>query len=103
MTLEYKVKIISYPTFEDGYIDGIIEVLRDENGVDRALRFLCHHDHENGKCKIYIPLGEENNEGGSGERKITWVVKDEVLTISPSIQIKGGCNCHYHITENKVV
>jgi len=30
-----------------------------------------------------------------------WVVQDKVLSISPSIQVNVGCNCHFWITENK--
>ncbi len=97
---EYKVKVINFPSDVEGYEDGIIEVMRDSNGTDRSLRFMCH----NGCCKIYIPLGDDNNEGGSSSpRELHWIEKDKVLTITPSIEIKGGCRAHYYIQNNKVV
>lgn len=96
---EYTVKIIGWPSALDGYEDGIIEVMRDSDGVDKSIRFMCPC----GKVKIYIPLGEDNNEGGSGTREIHWIEKDKVLSITPSIQIKRDCNEHFFITANKVV
>jgi hypothetical protein len=100
MSKEYTIKVISYPSPVDGYEDGIIEVMRDSDGIDRSIRFLgpC------GKCKIYLPLGEDNNEGGSSSpRELHWIEKDKILSITPSILVKGGCNEHFHITRNKVV
>lgn len=97
--IQYTVRIVDYPTHIDGHEDGVIEVLRDSDGVDRALRFLCHNSC---KCKIYIPLGNDNNEGGSGVRELHWIERDKVLSITPSILIKGGCHAHYYITNNKV-
>lgn len=98
-TQEYQIKILDYPTKSDGYQVGIIEVFRDHDGTDLALRFLCPC----GESKIYIPLGADNNEpGGSSPRQMFWIEKDKVMSIHPSIKVRGGCNEHFHIFNNKV-
>jgi len=96
---EYTVKILNFPIKSDGYESGIIEVFRDKDGTDLALRFLCPC----GQSKIYIPLGADNNEGGgTTERQIFWPDKDKVISVTPSIQVRGGCNEHFYIVNNKV-
>lgn len=99
MNFEYKIKVIDYPSKSEDYEDGIIKVMRDVNGVDRSLIFTCHNSC---RCKIYIPLGDDNNEGGSGTRQLIWNEKDKILSIEPSILITGGCRAHYYIRKNKV-
>lgn len=99
-TKEYTVKVITYPSQLEGYEVGVIEVMRDSDGVDQSLRFLSPSEN---KSKIYIPLGTYNNEPGTGERKLIWVEKDKVLSITPSIQVLGGGREHFHIVNNKVV
>ncbi len=95
----YSIKVIDFPSENEGYEDGVIEVMRDETRMDRSLRFLCPC----GQSKIYIPLGDDNNEGGGpGPRQMFWIEKDKVLSITPSIQVMGGCNEHFHIYNNKV-
>ena len=96
--MEYLVKIGHFPTKDDGYENGVIEVLRDVNGVDVSLRFLCPC----GQTKIYIPLGDDSNEPGNDLREIVWIEKDKVISISPSIEVRGGCKEHFYIVNNKV-
>jgi len=98
-TTEYTVRVIGWPSMLEGYEPGIIEVMRDSDGTDKSLRFLCPC----GRVKIYIPLGDDNNEGGSGKRELHWIEKNKILSITPSILVKGDCNEHFHITRNTVV
>lgn len=79
-----------------------VEVLRvaRENGIDKGVSFICPC----GEHQIYIPLGEDNNEGGSEEeRQLIWTLPDKILSITPSIKVNGGCNLHFYITLNKFV
>lgn len=94
---EYSVKILNFPTKSDGYEKGVIEVFRDKDGTDLALRFICPC----GQSKIYIPLGGDNNEpGGDTPRHIIW--NQDKISIYPSIKVRGGCNEHFHIYSNQV-
>ena len=92
--MEYTVKIVDFPTKSE-YQVGIIEVFRDKDGTDLALRFISPKGQ-----KVYIPLGADNHEPGNTPRELHWVVKDEILSITPSIGI--GSLEHFYITNNKI-
>ena len=92
---EYSVKIIDFPSKTD-YEIGVIQVFRDIDGTDLAFRFISPKGE-----KVYIPLGADNHEPGSNPRQLHWINKDEILSITPSIQI--GSSEHFYITENKIV
>lgn len=98
-TTEYKIQVIPFGTLKDQQ-EGTIYVSQEE-GIDKCVNFIC-------PCgcglQTYFPFGESNHEGGSGEpRSMQWHVKGEILSISPSIEVVGGCKSHYHIKYNKVV
>ena len=91
--MEYQIKIIDFPTKID-YESGIIHVFRHKNGTDLAIRFIS----PNGR-NIYIPFGIDNAEPGTEPRLLHWIKKDEILSITPSIQVAEE---HFYITENKI-
>lgn len=92
--MEYTVKIIDFPTKSE-YQVGVIEVFRDKDGTDLAVRFISPKGQ-----KVYIPFGADNNEPGNTPRQLHWIVKDEILSITPSIGI--GSSEHFYITNNKI-
>jgi hypothetical protein len=97
---EYHPVKIDYkdsPENKDMKSDVIYIVSLPDEG--QGIRFLCPCG-----CKlpIWIPLGEMNNEGGSGPRELIWH-DEKTISISPSIQVKGGCNYHFFIQKNKVI
>lgn len=99
--MNYKVSILKFgefPSIEEQERDTIIVGRSD--GIDVCVRFFCRCDKA---TPLYIPFGEMNNEGGSQERKLIWLEQDKVLSLTPSIQVKGGCSCHYYITNNQAV
>lgn len=97
-TKEYKVKVIPFGSLKD--VDEGIIYISEEDETSISANFIC-------PCgcglQTYLPFGESNNEGGDGPRTLTWHEKDILLSISPSIQVRGGCNSHYHIKFNQVL
>jgi len=96
------VEIVNYGSMPDNDLlhPKVIYVAREE-GIDKGVKFLCPCG-----CKIpiWLPLGDDNHEGGSGDkRSITWMLQDKLISISPSIQVLGGCNSHFHIQLNEVI
>jgi len=81
---EFKILVFQYGKLPDisDMMEDVIYVAR-EDGIDNGIKFLC-------PCgcgfPIWLPLGKDNNEGGSAEpRTMKWIIQDAVLCIYPSI------------------
>lgn len=98
-TTEYRVETVPFGCVPKD-LEASVIYIAIENYVEYSASFLCPCG-----CGLntYLPFEKNNNEGGSEARLLFWDQPFSVLSITPSIQVRGGCNSHYHITKNKVI
>ncbi len=96
--LELKLKIV------DRSLPELVEM---EDGI---LYLSTQYQATSHKCpcgcgiEVYLPLADKPVTGTDDEGNFWYgYVNEGLVTLNPSIEIRGGCRSHYNIEKNKIV